>query len=74
MVSSTLFDLPVELAEKDAPLLCAAIAARSDFFVTGDRRDFGHLFDRTTMGVTIITPKQLAEKLVELSSGGEEAS
>ncbi|MCR9247728.1 MAG: DNA-binding protein [bacterium] len=71
---SALFELPVQLADKDAPLFCAAIAARADYFVTGDRRDFAHLFDREIRGVTTITPKQLAEKLVELNEGGEASS
>ena len=73
-VASAVFSLPVELVDKDIPLLCAAIGARSDYFVTGDRRDFGHLFDRIIQGVTVITPKQLAELLQELSSHGDGAS
>jgi predicted nucleic acid-binding protein len=74
MVPSAFFPLPVELADKDIPLLCAAIGARSDYFVTGDRKDFGHLLDLVVKGVTVITPKQLALMLHELSSGSEEAS
>lgn len=72
MVPSAVFPLSVDLADKDIPLVCAAISARSDYFVTGDRKDFGHLFDVAVKGVTVITPKQLAEMLHELSSGSEE--
>jgi hypothetical protein len=65
LVPSALFPLPVTLDEKDAPLLCAAIRARSDHFVTGDRRDFGHLFESRVMGTLVITPLRLAQILVE---------
>jgi len=63
LVPSAVFPLPVSLADKDIPLLCAAIGARSDYFVTGDRKDFAHLFDLVVQGVTVITPKQLAAML-----------
>lgn len=63
VVPSAVFPLPVTLDEKDAPLLCAAIRARSDYFVTGDRKDFGHLFDTRVHEVTVIAPLRLAEIL-----------
>lgn len=63
VVPSAVFPLPVTLDEKDIPLLCAAIRSRSDYFVTGDRRDFGHLFGTRVRGAQVITPLQLAELL-----------
>jgi predicted nucleic acid-binding protein len=69
VVPSAVFRLPVTLDEKDVPLLCAAIRARCDAFVTGDRRDFGHLFGARVLGVTVITPLRLAEILAN-SAGG----
>ncbi len=63
LVPAAVFSLPVSLDEKDMPLLCAAIRARSDYFVTGDRRDFGHLFGTRVLGTLVITPLQLAEIL-----------
>lgn len=63
MVPSTAFAFPVALDEKDIPLLCAAIHASCDYFVTGDRKDFGHLFGTSVCDVTVITPLQLAERL-----------
>jgi predicted nucleic acid-binding protein len=63
VVSSTVFPLQVRQDEKDAPLLCAAIRARGDYFVTGDRRDFGHLFGMSVHGAQVITPLRLAEIL-----------
>jgi len=63
VVPSAVFPLAVTLDEKDIPLLCAAIRARSDYFVTGDRRDFGHLFGTRVHGALVITPLRLAEVL-----------
>ncbi len=44
------------LSGKDAPVLAAAIQGKVDIFVTGDRRDFGHLFGQVLEGVKILTP------------------
>ncbi|HOB75259.1 MAG TPA: PIN domain-containing protein [Phycisphaerae bacterium] len=63
VVRSISFALPVPLAEKDVPILCAAIAARCRYFVTGDRQDLGHLYDRAVGGVTIISLLRLAQIL-----------
>jgi predicted nucleic acid-binding protein len=41
---------------KDAPILAAAVNASVDYLVTGDARDFGHLYQRERRGVTTITP------------------
>ncbi len=62
---SSVFALPVTLDTKDLPLLCASIRARCHYFVTGDQKDFGHLFDRTILGVTIIRPLRLAQILAQ---------
>ena len=53
-VPSALFDLPVTLDEKDRPLMCAAIRAGCAHFATGDRRDFGHLFDKVVEKVLVV--------------------
>jgi predicted nucleic acid-binding protein len=60
---SVLFELPVSIATKDAPLLCAAIRSRCSLFVTGDRRDFGHLYGQKVQGVEIVSLLRLAEIL-----------
>ncbi len=41
---------------KDAPILAAAVHAQADLLVTGDARDFGHLFGRTLRGTRVATP------------------
>lgn len=61
VISSIQFDLPVELAEKDRPILCTAIRSECEYLATSDRRDFGHLYDHTAEGVTIVTLARLAE-------------
>ncbi|HVS11030.1 MAG TPA: PIN domain-containing protein [Planctomycetota bacterium] len=72
VVPSAMFPLPVTVDEKDVPLLCAAIRARSDYFVTGDRRDFGHLFETRVHGVLVITPLRLAEILAGRTAAEED--
>lgn len=48
----------VELAEKDRPILAAAIASRSTHLLTGDFRHFGHLFGCVVSGVRIMRPAE----------------
>jgi hypothetical protein len=67
VVRSAQFPLPVTLAAKDIPLLCAAIAAQCQFFATGDKRDFGHLDGRTVLGVQVVSLVRLARLLAERS-------
>jgi len=52
------------IAEKDRPVLAAAIALRCDALVTGDRTHFGSLWGRTRAGVAIFSPRLLAERLL----------
>ena len=41
---------------KDAPILAAAVSAKADLLVTGDSRDFGHLFGISLRGTLVATP------------------
>ena len=59
------FALPVELVEKDVPILCSAIRGGCTYLVTSDRRDFGHLYSKAVQGVTVISLLRLAELLTE---------
>lgn len=63
VVTTWTFPLPVMLIPHDRPMLCSAIRANCDYFVTGDRRDFGHLYDQQVLGVTVISVLRLAELL-----------
>lgn len=48
------------LPQKDQPILAAAIACRADYLVTGDKRDFGHLYGREVGGVRLVSLQGLA--------------
>jgi len=50
--------LQAELAEKDKPILLAAVRARATHLLTGDVQHFGHLFGKTVHGVLVLTPSQ----------------
>ena len=51
------------LPEKDRPVLAAAIVLRCDALVTGDQTHFGKAYGKTFGGVTVYSPRQLAEVL-----------
>ncbi len=52
------------LPEKDRPVLAAAIRLRCDALVTGDRTHFGAGYGRSFGGVTVHSPRSLAELLL----------
>jgi predicted nucleic acid-binding protein len=52
------------LPEKDRPVLAAAIRLRCDALVTGDRTHFGAGYGRRFGGVTVYSPRLLAEKVL----------
>jgi uncharacterized protein len=52
------------LPEKDQPVMESAIQARCDLLVTGDRAHFGALYETTIQGVLILSPAQVARKLL----------
>jgi hypothetical protein len=55
----------IPLVDKDAPVLAAALQGKVDIFVTGDRRDFGHLFGQVLEEVKILTPAYALEAVVQ---------
>ncbi|MFI5025841.1 MAG: putative toxin-antitoxin system toxin component, PIN family [Solirubrobacterales bacterium] len=57
-------DRELPLVEKDRPILAAAIQLHCDALVTGDRTHFGELYGRSIRGVTIHSPRSLAEELL----------
>ena len=54
------------LPEKDRPVLAAAIRQRCAALVTGDRTHFGRLYGKTIRGVTIHSPRSIAEEVLAL--------
>jgi predicted nucleic acid-binding protein len=61
-------ELPAEIAaqlpEKDWPVLGAALRLGCDVLVTGDRTHFGRLYGSTIRGVSIHSPRSLAEAIL----------
>ena len=51
------------LAEKDRPILAAAIHLGCHALLTGDRTHFGELYGHSIHGVTIHSPRSLAQEL-----------
>lgn len=52
------------LPDKDRPVLSAAIRLHCDALVTGDRTHFGSRYGRVFGGVTIHSPRSLAESVL----------
>jgi hypothetical protein len=44
---------PVEMGAH-VQILASAILEKCDYLVTGDKRDFGHLYNQTVSGITIV--------------------
>ena len=47
----------IDLPDKDSPVLMAAVAAKTDYLLTGDVTHFGKHFGKTIMGVRISTAR-----------------
>lgn len=57
-------DIESALPAKDRPVLLSAIRLGCAALVTGDRTHFGGLYGTTIRGVTIFSPRLLAERLL----------
>ena len=62
--SDTELEASLPLPAKDRPVLAAAIRQGCAALVTGERTHFGALYRRTIHGVTIHSPRSLAEALL----------
>lgn len=56
---------PPALPEKDQHVLTAAVLARADFLVTGDRRHFGQWYGTDILGVRVEPPARFSDVLGE---------
>jgi predicted nucleic acid-binding protein len=52
------------LPDKDQPVMEAAIALACDILVTGDKSHFGALYGKSIEGVEVLSPAQVAGKLL----------
>lgn len=57
------------LAGKDAPILAAAAQANAAILVTGDRADFGSLYQQELRGVEVLPPRMALERILEAERG-----
>jgi predicted nucleic acid-binding protein len=48
----------VQLDDKDQPILAAAIHGRADYLLTGDARQFAHLYGKRIATVLVLRPAQ----------------
>jgi uncharacterized protein len=55
------------LADKDTPIMAAAVECRAEALVTGDRRDFGHLYGQTVEDVLVQNPTDVLDRLLAAS-------
>lgn len=53
---------PIDLPEKDRPVLMAAISNKADYLITGDPIHFGKYFGRTVNGVKICRSRDYLAK------------
>ena len=53
------------LPEKDRHILAAAISARCDVLMTGDKTHFGAGYDQRFSGVLILSPRATAQHLLD---------
>ena len=53
------------LPEKDRPVLAAAMRLQCDALVTGDRTHFGSAYGKAFGGVTIHSPRSMADALLD---------
>jgi predicted nucleic acid-binding protein len=71
LVPQHVMDPGVRLADKDRPILSGAILGNADYLLTGDRKDFGHLFGKTVRGVMIVSVQNLLSELIARGIAGE---
>ena len=60
-VPTRIMDLPVSIADKDAPILASAIQSKCNYLVTGDKKHFGHLYYQVVEGLEVVSIIRMAE-------------
>jgi predicted nucleic acid-binding protein len=69
--ASVAWALEQSLPLEDAPILAAAIDARADLLVTGDRTHFGRLYGRSMQGTIVVTPSDALAQITALGPNQE---
>jgi predicted nucleic acid-binding protein len=63
IVPSVEAPVPAEINNKDRPILATAIKYRCEILLTGDKRDFDHLFGQTVGRTKVLSPTMLKDVL-----------
>jgi predicted nucleic acid-binding protein len=63
IVTSVDAPVPAQINDKDRPILATAIKHRCDILLTGDKRDFGHLYGQKVEETTVLSPLMLRDVL-----------
>ena len=65
LIGAVVTDLDAALPPKDVPILGGAITGQATHLLTGDQQDFGAHFGKTIRGVKVVSPRMLADELVQ---------
>lgn len=65
VVPTRIMKLPVDIADKDAPILASATQSQCHYFVTGDKKHFGPLYGQVVEGVEVVTLRRIAEIITD---------
>jgi len=57
---------PIDLPEKDRPVLLTAISIKADYLLTGDHLHFGRYFGKIVSGVRICSPRDYFGKYLRM--------
>ena len=66
IVPSVDASVPAEINDKDRPIVATAIKYHCNILLTGDKRDFGHLFGQTINRTKVLSPVMLNDALKKL--------
>ncbi len=59
---------PIDLPEKDRPVLLTAISIKADYLLTGDQLHFGRYFGKIVSGVRICPPRDYFGQYLRMRS------
>jgi uncharacterized protein len=63
--------VPIEIPEKDRPILAGAMDLRATHLLTGDRKHFGRYYGQRVRGVLIMKPAEYLRQRQGKTSGNE---
>ena len=66
IVPSVDASVPAEINDKDRPIVATAIKYHCNILLTGDKRDFGHLFGQAINRTKVLSPVMLNDALKKL--------